>query len=122
MTRIVPQARRVFQPVNETVDSLRRAPRSPLTVEQISACIRTVGRRVRPETADKIAQTVWHRYCAPDPKSYREIAELIGDGVTPQRTRRWAERGLEYVSRGLMPRQLKRGSRLDRALREGRVL
>jgi hypothetical protein len=107
-----------FPRLNETVDSLAAVSPDLATSTELTTAIRTRARKAGPAQADRMGRAVWYRYCAPEPLSYPEIGEALG--VSPQHARRLAARGLDYLKEAdLRPR---RGSRLDRALRDGRVL
>jgi hypothetical protein len=114
------EARRRSSPrLNETVESLRMVMPSAGTPEMLAIGILAGSRKLGHGAAERMARAVWYRYCAPEPLAYSQIAAALG-GITPQHARRLVTRGLGYLQ--AVRERPRRGSRLDRALREGRVL
>jgi hypothetical protein len=113
------ESRRRSSPrLNETVESLRMATPSDGTPELLAIGILAGSRKLELGAAERMARAVWYRYCAPEPLAYPQIGADLG--VTPQHARRLVTRGLGYLQAAR--ERPRRGSRLDRALREGRVL
>ncbi len=119
MTLFVTESRRRAAPrLNETVSSLRAAVPDSSTPDELATAILSRATRLDRGSAGRMAEAIWHRYCAPTPRSYPEIAVHLR--ITPQHARRLADRGLGYLRDA--PPTVQRGSRLWRAIREGRVL